>query len=77
MASGLETRVKAAPLQTRHSWLPFLNSCYLLNFSNCYFVATLAAAPSIATPLTLLTIRVARGLANNGRARAASIDSSK
>jgi hypothetical protein len=72
MASGLETRVKAAPLQTRHSRLLFLNSCYL-----CYFVATLAAAPSIATPLTLLTIRVARGLTNNGRARAASIDSSK
>ena len=42
-----------------------------------YFVATRAAAPSIATPLTLLTMRVARGLANNGRARAASIDSSK
>ena len=42
-----------------------------------HFAATRAAAPSIATPLTLFTIRVALGLFNNGRARAASIDNSK
>jgi hypothetical protein len=67
MPSGRETRVEAAPLQA-----PVLDLVGLL-----YFVATRAAAPSIATPLTLLTIRVARGLANNGRARAASNDNSK
>ena len=67
MPSGRETRVEAAPLQA-----PMLELVELL-----YFVATRAAAPNIATPLTLLTIRVARGLANNGRARAASSDNSK